>query len=177
VTATGRSTRGGRGGLVVVVTMVVFALMPSGARAQNVALPVGTAAPPAAVEDLDGNPVQLLDYVKGKPALIEFWATWCENCRALQPQLDRIHAADGDRLTMVAVAVAVAQSLRRVKRYVGEHDPGYPYVWDADGGAVRAYEAPTTSVVVLLDASGRVVYTGVGPEQDLEGAVKGLLGG
>jgi thiol-disulfide isomerase/thioredoxin len=150
---------------------------PAGIAAQEVALPIGTQAPAAALEDLQGNPVQLLDYVeKGKPALLEFWATWCENCEALQPQLDRIQARDGDRLNIVAVAVAVAQSVRRVQRHLEQHDPGYPYLWDAKGAAVRAYKAPTTSVVVLLDADGKVVYTGSGPDQDLEGAVRKVLG-
>lgn len=146
------------------------------ARAQDVGLPLGTQAPAAAVETLDGSPAQLLDYVKGKPALVEFWATWCENCAALQPQLDQIQTQYGDRLNVVAVAVAVSQSVRRVKRHLAEHDPGYPYLWDAKGAAVRAYKAPTTSVVVLLDAEGKVVYTGSGPSQDLLGQVRKVLG-
>ena len=142
----------------------------------EVGLPIGTRAPQAALQDLDGNPVELLDYVGGVPTLIEFWASWCENCEALQPQLDRIHATYGDRLRVVAVAVAVSQSLRRVKRHVEEHDPGYPYLWDGRGAAVRAYEAPTTSVIVILDEEGRVAYTGVGGRQDLIGAVERILG-
>jgi thiol-disulfide isomerase/thioredoxin len=149
--------------------------LPAAGAAQEVALPIGTQAPPATVEDLQGNEVQLLDYVEGKPTLLEFWATWCENCEALQPQLDRIQARDGERLNVVAVAVAVAQSVRRVRRHLAEHDPGYPYLWDAKGAAVRAYKAPTTSVVVLLDAQGKVVYTGSGPDQDLEAAVREVL--
>jgi hypothetical protein len=78
---------------------------------------------------------------------------------------------------MVAVAVAVSQTVRRVKRHLEDHDPGYPYLWDARGEAVRAYNALTTSVVVLLDAQGKVAYAGVGPEQDLEAEVAKLVGG
>lgn len=141
----------------------------------EVGLPLGTQAPPATVEDLEGRPVELLDLVRGRPALIEFWATWCENCEALQPQLDEIQALHGDAVAIVAVAVGVAQSVRRVRRHLEEHDPGYPYVWDGRGAAVRAYQAPTTSVVVMLDAEGKVVYTGSGSRQDLEGAVRRLL--
>ncbi|MEQ9397934.1 MAG: TlpA disulfide reductase family protein [Longimicrobiales bacterium] len=151
-------------------------LVPAASSAQGVGLPLGTAAPPVMLEDLDGNAVQLLDYVEsGKPTLIEFWATWCENCEELQPQLDRIQAEMGDRVNVVAVAVAVSQSVRRVRRHLEDHDPGYPYLWDAEGQAVRAYKAPTTSVVVVLDGDGTVVYTGSGGDQELIPVVMGLL--
>jgi thiol-disulfide isomerase/thioredoxin len=164
--------------------MVAFALLPlilvapGSLCAQSeyaVSLPLGSEAPAAALQDLDGGPVQLLDYIGERPTLIEFWAIWCENCEALQPQLDEIRATYGDRLNVVAVAVAVAQSLRRVRRHVEEHEPGYPYLWDDQGAAVRAYEVPTTSVVVIVGADGQVVYTGVGPQQDLVGAVEAVL--
>jgi len=161
-------------------TLLLLALlsMPGGLQGQGsgqVSLPIGTAAPDAALEDLDGNPVQLLDVVDGRPALIEFWATWCENCEALQPELDQVAAQYGDQIQVIAVAVAVAQSQRRVRRHVDEHGAEYPYLWDASGAAVRAYNASTTSIVVLLDRDGNVAYTGVGGGQDLAAAVAELL--
>ena len=162
----------------VLLLGVFFALGWSGSAAgQGVGPAIGTQAPGAAVEDLDGKAVDLRDYiVPGKPALIEFWASWCEQCEALQPQIDRIKARHGDDVTIVAVAVAVSQSVRRVKRHLEEHDPGYPYLWDARGAAVRAYNALTTAVVVLVDGDGKVAYAGVGPGQQLEAEVAKLLG-
>ncbi len=141
----------------------------------QVSLPTGTQAPDAALQDLEGNDVRLLDYADGKPTLIEFWASWCEQCEALQPEIDEVVADYGEQVNVVAVAVAVAQSLRRVRRHAEAHGAEYPYLWDADGAAVRAYSATTTSIVVILDAEGKVAYTGVGPDQDLVGAVTGIL--
>ena len=149
---------------------------PHLAQGQGIGLDVGANAPPAEVEDLDGNAVQLSDYiVPGKLTLLEFWATWCENCEALQPQLDQIHAEHSDQVNVVAVAVAVSQSPRRVKRHVEEHMAGYPYLWDGAGAAVRAYNAATTSIVMLVDGEGKVVYAGVGRDQDLVGEVERQL--
>ncbi len=170
--------RAGVAGLFVALGLLASV---GGVRAQAsesaVGPPLGSPAPPATVQDLEGDTVQLLDYLKkGQPALIEFWASWCDNCRALQPQMDEIQKRFGDRMSVVAVAVAVAQTPRRVRRHVEAHDPGYAYLWDGDGAAVRAYRAPTTSVVVILDARGRVAYTGVGPKQDLVGVVSKVLG-
>jgi thiol-disulfide isomerase/thioredoxin len=166
----------------VVSALALVLVLPLGAAAQaagegGVSLPIGTQAPGAALQDLEGNAVDLADFVpRGKPAIIEFWATWCELCEALQPQLDRIQATHGDRLSIVAVAVGVAQTVRRVLRHLEDHDPGYPYLFDARGAAVRAYNATTTSIVVMLDADGRVAYTGVGGQQNLTAAIERLLG-
>ena len=157
--------------------LVPDALSAQAAGEGSVSLAYGTVGPGAALEDLDGNAVDLIDYVKGGPALLEFWATWCENCEALQPQMDEVQKKYGDRLNVIAVAVGVSQSVRRVKRHLEGHDPGYPYLWDGRGAAVRAYNATTTSIVVMLDADGKVVYTGVGGQQDLLGAVERLLDG
>ena len=89
--------------------------------------------------------------------------------------MDRIQAEYGEEVSVLAVAVAVSQSVRRVRRHLEDHDAGYPYLWDATGAAVRAYKAPTTSVVIILDADGKVVYTGSGGDQDLVSVVAGLV--
>ena len=138
-------------------------------------LPPGTLAPDALVEDMEGNSVSLLEVVGGRPALIEFWASWCEQCEALQPEIDRVQERFGEQVSVVAVAVAVSQSRRRVRRHVERHSHGYPFVYDASGEAVRAYRALTTAIVVLVDGVGRVVSTGAGPDQELVEAVEALL--
>ncbi len=159
-------------------SLALALLAPAGAAAQDVlGLPIGTQAPAASVQDLDGKPVQLLDMIgKGKPTLLEFWATWCEQCEVLQPQLDRIQKEMGSQVNVIAVAVGVNQTPRRIQRHLQDHNPGYPFVFDARGDAVRKYQAMTTSIVMLLDKNGKVVYADVGPQQDLVGAVRKLLG-
>lgn len=153
-------------------------LSPWALNGQGVSLPLGSQAPAAMLEDLDGNPVQILDHVGGgKPALIEFWASWCENCEALQPQLDQIQEQYGSQVNVIAVAVAVSQSQRRVKRHVEDHRIEYAYLWDGEGEAVKAYDIPGTSIVVILDGEGKVTYTGAGRDQDLIGEVRKLVGG
>ena len=137
---------------------------------------VGATASPVVIEDLDGNPVDLADYIGKGPLVIEFWASWCENCEAIKPGIDAAHATYGDRVNFLGVAVAVAQSTRRVRRHLEEHPSPFPFLWDDGGRAVRAFLAPATSYVVALDANGVVTYTGIGPDQDLDQAARSALG-
>lgn len=155
-----------------------FSFLTSGVGAQEMGLPVGSSAPAAALEDLDGNPVQLLDYIgKGKPTLVEFWAHWCGQCRLLQPEMNRVQSAFGNQVNVVAVAVAISQTPAQIKAHIQEHTPGYPYLFDREGNAVRSYQVPGTAVVLIFDGDGKVVYNGSGGSQDLTRAVEGILGG
>ena len=151
---------------------------PAALHAQNdVGLPVGTVAPAAAVQDLDGKTVDLAQLVGRKPVLFEFWATWCPICQALMPKIEAAHAKYGDRVDFVEVAVAVNETPASVQRHLASHPYPFRFLFDAHGAAVRAYQAPTTSYVVVVDAAGRVVYTGTGSEQDIDAALRRATGG
>jgi len=144
-------------------------------RAQDVGLPVGTTAPVVAVEDLDGKSVDLGQYVGKRPVLLEFWATWCPLCKALEPSLKAAHARYGGKVTFLAVGVGVNETPASIKRHLAAAPLPFPVLFDANGAAVRAYQAPTTSYIVVLDRAGKVVYTGAGAEQDIAAVLQRLL--
>src|SRR5260370_36320916 len=132
----------------------------------------GTARPATTMEDLSGVAVDLARWVGKKPVLLEFWGTWCPVWAELLPNMKAVHAQYGDRVDFVVVAVAVNQSRASVKRHLESHDLPFTFLWDTNGNATRAFQAPATSFVVVLDAKGKVAYTGVGADQDLEAALR-----
>ena len=161
----------------VLAAAVLTAAAAAPAAAQEVGLPLGTAAPSAAVETLDGKPADLARVVAGRPTLVEFWATWCSSCKALEPQVTAVASKYRGRLQVVTVAVSVNQSPERVRRYVAARRLPGAVVFDRAGAATAAYDVPATSYVVALDRAGRVVYTGQGGEQNLEVAARKALAG
>jgi thiol-disulfide isomerase/thioredoxin len=144
--------------------------------AQEIGLELGSVGPGAKVETLDGAPANLADYVGKQPVLLEFWATWCENCHALEPSLKALHTKYGQRIKFIAVAVSVNQSPARAKAYVAKNQLPWLHLYDRKGEASGAYDAPATSYVVILDGAGKVVYTGLGGRQALEPAILKALG-
>ncbi|HKG91067.1 MAG TPA: TlpA disulfide reductase family protein [Gemmatimonadaceae bacterium] len=154
--------------------LLVLATGPS-LRAQESGIPVGSAAPVVTVDGVDGKPVSLDRYIGQGPVLIEFWATWCPNCKELEPKLQAIRAKYGSRIKLVGVAVAVQQSPQRVKLYAEKHALPVEVFYDRTGAAAEAYDVPATSYIVVLDRTGKVVYTGLGGDQDLEAAVRKAL--
>jgi thiol-disulfide isomerase/thioredoxin len=156
--------------------LVLTSLDPLQAQDQ-IGIAVGATPAAVEIEDLAGATVDLGDYIgSGKPLLVEFWATWCSNCEALEPAMLAAHSKYGEDVNFLVVAVAVNQSVRRVRRYEESHEVPGRFLWDTDGRATRAFMAPATSYVAVLDGAGRVVYTGLGPDQDIEAAVEKALG-
>lgn len=160
-----------------VIVSALLCALGSGLWAQDIGLELGTLAPGAKVETLDGQPADLSTFVGKAPVLLEFWATWCANCHELEPTMKAMHAKYGTKMSFVGVAVSVNQSPERVKAYVAKHELPWIQVFDRKGNASGAYDAPATSYVVVLDKAGKVVYTGLGGKQDLESAIRRALGG
>jgi thiol-disulfide isomerase/thioredoxin len=143
--------------------------------AQDLGIEVGSTAPAVTVQSLDGKSVNLGQYIGKTPMLIEFWATWCPNCRELMPTLLDAQKKYGQKVKFVNLAVAINQSPEKVRRFLAAHPLPHETLYDLDGKAAGAFDAPATSYVVVLDKSGKVVYTGLGGKQDLEAALKKAL--
>jgi thiol-disulfide isomerase/thioredoxin len=159
----------------IAAPLIAVLLIAAPLTAQESGITVGSDAPGAAVETLDGKAVDLADYVKKGPTLLQFWATWCSNCKALEPKINAAIAKYAGRVKFVAVAVSVNQSVERIKAYRDRYHMTHDIVYDRRGYASDAYEVAATSYVVVVDGKGKVVYTGVGADQDIEAAVAKAL--
>jgi cytochrome c biogenesis protein CcmG/thiol:disulfide interchange protein DsbE len=148
-------------------------LVPAWLSAQDViGIPVGETPPAVTLENLNGDTVSLARWVGKKPLLVEFWATWCPICEELLPRMAAAQKKYGDRAEFIVVAVAVNQSKNSVRRHLDRHPMPFTFLWDGNGAAVRAFQAPSTSYIAVLDAKGRVVYTGVGADQNIEAVLE-----
>lgn len=150
-------------------------LLARHAAAQDLGIEVGSQAPAVMVHALDGKQIDLGKYIGKTPMLIEFWATWCGNCRELMPTLLAAEKKYGKKVKFVALAVAINQSPERVRRFIAAHPLPHETFYDTEGKAAGAFDAPATSYVVILDKTGKVVYTGLGGKQNLEAALKKAL--
>jgi len=160
---------------IILAALVISPSLPIAVKAQDLGIDVGAKAPIVSVQSLDGKQISLGNYIGKTPVLIEFWATWCPNCRELMPTLLDAEKKFGKQVKFVAIAVAINQSPERVRRFLAAHPLPHDTFYDLDGKAAGAFDAPATSYVVVIDKSGRVVYTGLGGKQDLEGAIRKAL--
>ena len=163
------------GTLIVVAGIAVLPLAERASAHAQIGIARGSTPDAVSLEDLEGETVDFADHFGKQPVLLEFWATWCENCEALQPQMDAAYEEYGDRMDFFAVAVGVGQSPRTIVRHLRRHPVPYRLLFDESGAAVRAFMTPATSYVVILDADGKVAYTGIGAQQEIGAAIEGVL--
>jgi thiol-disulfide isomerase/thioredoxin len=118
--------------------------------------------PPIELPGLDGKVHALADW-RGRPLLINFWATWCEPCRREVPllrALKRDRAAEG--LEIVGVAI---DSPDAVRQFIGNLGIDYPVLLGEKDGlaAITAFGMDTVlPFSVFADPSGRIVTVKVG---------------
>jgi thiol-disulfide isomerase/thioredoxin len=161
--------------LAVLTATIALILCAPKAGAQASGIKVGAQAPAAIVETLDGKQADLAQFVGKQPTLIEFWATWCSNCKQLEPAMHAAAAKYKGKVAFVGVAVSVNQSPERVKLYAEKHNLPLTVFYDRKGYASDAYDVAATSYIVVVNKAGKVVYTGLGGDQDIDAAIRKAL--
>jgi thiol-disulfide isomerase/thioredoxin len=114
----------------------------------------------------DGQKVDFADF-QGKVLVIEFFASWCEPCKEIAPQIDRIYHQYGPKgVAVIGVSLDLPANRDAVARYVREHGVKFPVV--IDDGRLRdrtgVFSVPT---VLVMDTAGNSRMKLVGARRDV----------
>jgi cytochrome c biogenesis protein CcmG/thiol:disulfide interchange protein DsbE len=149
-----------RGVVVLAVAgALVAAVLLSGSSDQG----EGKAAPELPRQVLV-PPRQTLASLRGKPAAINFWASWCEPCRKESPDLQRLYGSLHGRAGLVGVDYSDAAG--NARDFIAQHGLRYPMLSDPDGKTGDSYGVTGLPATAILDSRGRIVQLLRGPQTE-----------
>ena len=121
---------------------------------------VGKEAHGFTVNDLSGKNVSFSEF-KGKPILLNFWATWCPYCREERPYLNSLYKEYRDR-GLIIVAVSTDRSPSKVREYLNEIPMEFVVLHDNKNEAAGSYGVYSLQTSFLIDRDGIIRHKFMG---------------
>jgi len=162
-------------GILVVTPLLIFLALSFRSDPRLIESPlIGRPAPDFNLADLDGNVVRLAD-LKGKPVLLNFWATWCQPCIAEHPVLQAGARFYEGQASFIGIIYQDKPEL--IRRFVETRGAWGPSLVDPDVGVAIAYGVYGAPETFIIDADGIVVEKLTGPVDaaTLRGIMDSLL--
>ena len=112
----------------------------------------------------DGKIVSI-ESLRGKPVLIDFWATWCAPCVAAMPKMAEIYKEGKDK-GLVLLSVDEDEDAAKAGDFLQKRGYAWQNFHDGDGGVAKLMGSSPIPRVVLVDAKGQIVYDGTGGDEN-----------
>ena len=122
---------------------------------------VGRVAPPFALQAVGTHEMIDLSQYRGKPVVLNFWATWCHPCWDEHPVLTQVAQMAGGRVQFVGVVYQDDE--RKIIGFLRQRGWSYPTLVDVAGKTAIAYGVGGVPETFFLDAKGKIVEKYVGP--------------
>ena len=120
-------------------------------------------APDILVTDKDGN-VYTLDDFKGKPIVLNFWASWCPPCQSEMPNFDEVFAENQDdiQFLMVSLVDGNKETQATATQFVEDKGYSFPIFFDKNSTSAINYSVSSIPTSIFIDKDGYVVDTHTG---------------
>jgi len=134
----------------------------------------GKDAPSFRAVSLDGKTYNL-DALKGKPILLDFWASWCGPCLRSMPVIERLHQ-DYQSRGLVVLAVDVGETREVVEKFLKTKSVPYPVIMGDEAGIPSAYGVTVYPTFVMIGPDGKVATTQFGFNESTLPGIVGVAG-
>lgn len=163
-------------GLLVVAPLLAFLAMGLGQDPKKVRTPmIGRAAPDFLLTEVGGGETVQLSSFRGRPVVVNFWATWCVPCYA---EHEVLIGGARSRPDVVFLGIVYQDETDRVKRFLEQNGSAYPSLMDQAGAAAISYGVYGVPETFFIDGSGTIVAKHEGPlDHESMSARLQLLGG
>lgn len=135
--------------------------------------PAAKQVPALALSDLDGKAWSLAA-LKGRPVLLNFWASWCEPCRAEMPSLELLQTRH-EKSGLVILSVNYQEPLPKIRRFLETLPFSLPILLDREGEAAAAWTTRVFPSTVLIDRAGTPRGTVIGEIDWMGDTARALL--
>jgi len=149
----------GLGASAALLLVLGGGLVAGGGQAQ--ASGVGRPAPAFELPAVSGDVRLTSGSLRGKPAVVNFWATWCPGCRDEHGSLQQAARDFAGRASFLGISVD--DDAGAVERVLEEHGSAYPVALDRTSQTASAFGAGGVPQTFFLDAGGTIVATLQGP--------------
>ena len=148
--------------IVVAGAMVLYNSLVDEYAKDNSAPNDRVLAPDFTVLDYQGKEVKLSDY-KGKPVVLNFWATWCHYCKVEMPDFNKAYEKYPDvQFMMINATDGVQETVDSAKAYIEDNGFAFDVFFDTELEAVNNYYVTGFPATFFIDADGYVVAQGNG---------------
>jgi peroxiredoxin len=142
--------------LTVAAVWIWLSRAPAGGTTQGLipAAQKGFLAPDFALETADGETIRLSE-LRGRPVVMNVWASWCPPCREEMPALERVYQAYQQQGAVVLGVNSTIQDQRQdALAFTAGQGLTFPILFDADGEVTKLYGVRALPTTYFIDAQG-----------------------